>query len=518
MIWSFASRFVEDRDMCFWISPVFASLFLGAVFFSIVLWLTKSLRKWWHQRVKMLKLAASLPGPPALPIIGNALSFACSHEDILCRIDKITRTYESPFRFWLGPRLFVVLTRPEDIEVVLNNPKAQYKDRTYRFLEPFIGKGLITESGPRHRAHRKLIMPMLNSKSLAVCVEYFDKHSRYCADLLVKKCDDGEFDVAPFLTKCTVDVMLDTIMGVPGNAQTGNYLNLIYWTEKMYEMVYTRIMKVWLHCDWIFDLTDLGNQQKTGRSVIYRFVESVVTRKKKEHSALKRGVIRANRPRLMVLEQLIDQLETTKSMDDQELKEEIYTLFTAAQDTVAVVSSFALLMLAMHPEIQDKVRQELLEVLGADNITAEYLANMKYTDMVVRETLRLFPIAPITVRRLEGDIELDSCTIPEGCSIVLGFYSTHRCSKYWSEPEKFIPERFLPENSIDRHPYAYLPFSSGVLGCIGQKFAIMCLKTVIGNVVRRYKLSSNSKIEDIRLKSDISVRSKDGYRMSIHRV
>ncbi|XP_033225974.1 cytochrome P450 4C1-like [Belonocnema kinseyi] len=480
---------------------------------------SKELKNWYNRRKILIKFAKTLPGPPTLPLIGNAFQFSCSPEDILNKIVQVASSYDVPFRFWLGPKLFVGITDPHDYQIILGSSKASHKDPVYRFMEPFIGKGLVSGSGPTHRDHRKMIMPMLSNKALLLFVNYFDNHSRYCADLLEKKNNSGEFDILPFMTNCTIDIIFDTIIGLPGHSQKNGYQDLVYWTEAMYELIHLRMMKVWLHPEWIFSNTSLGKKQKMGQSVIRGFIENAISYKKHEHRILEQSTAITERPRLMLLEQLIDHVEKTNmKINDEEIRDEIYTLFTAAQDTTAVISSFTLLMLAMHSKVQKKVRKELFDVLGDKDVKAELLPDLRYLDLVIRETLRLYPIAPLMVRKITGDIKLGNVSLLEGISVVMLPFITHRSTKFWKNPEKFEPERFLKENSKNRHSYAYIPFSAGSRSCIGQKYALMCLKIIIANIIRRYRITTSAKLENLRLKADISVRSRDGYKISISKI
>ncbi|XP_046734966.1 uncharacterized protein LOC124404677 [Diprion similis] len=510
-----ASCSIKARDFTiFWKYPDTGFL-MAAIVILCGIWMSKKVRDWSQKQLKLLKLGLKLPGPPALPLIGNALQFACSPDEILDRLVDTCKHYDSPFRFWLGPKLLVVLTKPSDIEVILGSSKAAYKGPIYHFLQPFIGRGLISGSGPSQRAHRKVIMPMLNAKTLDQYVEYFVHHSEYCVNRLEELVDTGEFDIYPFMEHCTVDIILDTIMGTSGTAQQEGYQQLVEASKKLYELVYPRMIKLWLHPDWIYGWTDDSEQTVTATHIVHSFTESLIVRKQKEYHALKRGSVLASRPRLMVLEQLIAHVEKTNFMDDRKLRDEIFTLYTAAQDTTAVISSFVFLMLGMHQSVQEKVRAELHEVLGEDSVTAENLHDLKYVEMVVKETLRLFPIAPFMARELKGDVDLQTMTLPEGCSVVMVPYITHRDPNHWTNPDEFDPDRFAPENSAGRHSCAYVPFSGGLRGCIGQKYAMMCLKTIVANVVRRFRLNCEKSLHELRLKTDISIRSVDGYKISI---
>lgn len=153
-------------------------------------------------------------------------------------------------------------------------------------------------------------------------------------------------------------------------------------------------------------------------------------------------------------------------------------------------------MLGIHGDVQKKVRSEVDEVIGVGDVNVESLSKLKYLEMVIKETLRLFPIAPLMVRQLNGELNLsrkqikkikskliivcnnklmanfhvflDSSILPKECQVVIASYVTHRSSKFWKNPEKFLPERFTSEEIAKRHPYTFIPFSGGPMGCIGM--------------------------------------------------
>ncbi|XP_044010891.1 probable cytochrome P450 4ac1 [Aphidius gifuensis] len=175
-------------------------------------------------------------------------------------------------------------------------------------------------------------------------------------------------------------------------------------------------------------------------------------------------------------------------------------------------------MIAMHQEVQDKIREEVNEIVGDELINENVLNNLTYIDMTLKEIIRLFPITPLLGRVTNDDLKLTSYTLPKGCSIALLAFGVQRNPNYWIEPDKFNPERFTPENSKNRPNYAYIPFSRGVRMCPGYKYGLACLKIIICHVIRNYELSTSMKMSDLDLYMNISIHNRTGYPISIKKL
>ncbi|KAF8763144.1 Cytochrome P450 3A21 like protein [Argiope bruennichi] len=168
------------------------------------------------------------------------------------------------------------------------------------------------------------------------------------------------------------------------------------------------------------------------------------------------------------------------------------SFFTAGFDTVASTLSFATYLLAVNPEIQERMYEEVHQVLEKTEgeLTYEAIQEMKYLDNVLSETLRLYPVIPRLERMTETDCKLGDTgiTVPKGMAIVIPSYALHKDPKLFPDPEKFDPDRFLPEERAKRDPYAYLPFGDGPRHCIGMRFALIEVKTCLVYVIANFKI------------------------------
>ncbi|KAF2906011.1 hypothetical protein ILUMI_00164 [Ignelater luminosus] len=218
------------------------------------------------------------------------------------------------------------------------------------------------------------------------------------------------------------------------------------------------------------------------------------------------------------LDQLIESSDKTgANLTDVELRDEVDTFMIAGSDTTASIVSFALVMLAMFPEMQDKVYEEVSEVLGSDKpVEWTDLGKFVYLERVLKETLRLFPVGIGVARSVSKELELDGYILPAGSTAVVITLALHRDPEVWPDPLRFDPDRFLPEEVSKRHPYSWIPFSGGPRNCIGPKYAMMAMKALTATVVRQYKLSTTyKKVEDIKLQFDVAIRPVHGYKISM---
>ncbi|XP_048505244.1 cytochrome P450 4C1-like [Athalia rosae] len=481
------------------------------------LWLLISNWKWLQRQWKFMIYAAIIEGPSTLPFVGNAHLFYRRDDELLDQVIKLFKPWRYPFRFWMGSKLFLGISTPRDIETVINHPMAVSKPSEYRFLAEYLGHGLVTNSGATHRVRRKLILPMVNGKNINNFMECFDRQSRRCVECLESRAGTGEFDIMEFMDDCTFDIILETIMGVPGTVQDGDYKGLIHHCAKAIMLAHERGMKVWLYPDWAYYRTAVGREFKNSMALLNEFTEKLVAQKKNQYTESPKDF--SEQRKSAVLDRLITHnMQHDVLLNDTEMRDEISNVWKPAQDPTALTSSFLFVMLGMHPEVQEKVRAEVLEVVGNGNITIADIGKLKYLDMVFRETVRLFPVGPIVLRKLTDDVDFDTCTAPKGCTVAILLYQTHRDPKYWKDPEKFNPERFLPENSEGRHPFAFIPFSAGVRGCIGRQYATTMVKTLAARVIQKYKIHSEGSLESLRLKIGVSIRSIDGYKVSITKI
>lgn len=209
--------------------------------------------------------------------------------------------------------------------------------------------------------------------------------------------------------------------------------------------------------------------------------------------------------------------ENGAKLSDSDIREEVDTFMFEGHDTTTASIFWTLFMLGHNAKIQDNVYKELQTIFGKNrrSTTMKDLSEMKYLEQVIKESLRLYPSVPFIMRHVNEDVNIAGYDIPAGTTIGINIREMHRNPDYFPNPTKFNPDNFLPEICKKRHPFAYVPFSAGPRNCIGQKFALMEEKTVISAIIRKYKLKSLEKPDDIKYYPELVLKSQTGIKMTM---
>jgi cytochrome P450 len=180
--------------------------------------------------------------------------------------------------------------------------------------------------------------------------------------------------------------------------------------------------------------------------------------------------------------------EAGEVMNSTQVRDEVMSVFMAGHETVSICITWTLYLLWQHPEIAQTLQQELQTAIGDGAVSMADIPNLKYTRLVLEESMRLYPPAWGFDRRAVEADEVVGFRIPAGSTVAFSPYVTHRHPAYWDEPEKFDPLRFTEERSEGRPAYAYFPFGGGPRRCIGHRFAMVQLQIILARMLRRFKL------------------------------
>lgn len=357
----------------------------------------------------------------------------------------------------IGARRGLLLNTPELIEEVLVHRTDEFqKAPALRiYSRPLLGNGLLTSEGHVHRVHRRLVAPAFAHQRVP----------RYAGVMTESACNTREswpaagiVDMHREMARLTLDIVGRTL----------------------------------------FDVDLLNDADEIGKDITDLIVFATRQTRSLRPEALDRGRVRAraqqaidrlNRTMFRMIEErrasgvdhgdvlsmlLMARDEDGASLSDEQVRDEAMTLFVAGHETTANGTTWALYLLARHPQIQKELRDQVRQALGTRPITYADLPQIPLALAVFKEALRLFPPAYIIVREPLADLRLSNGTlIRKGDLIAMCEYIVHRNPKYFPNPETFDPSRFTPENEAKIPRYAYFPFGAGRRICIGNQFALM---------------------------------------------
>lgn len=190
---------------------------------------------------------------------------------------------------------------------------------------------------------------------------------------------------------------------------------------------------------------------------------------------------------LMINSQNSKEMDSQKALTDLELVAQSIIFIFAGYETTSTSLSFLMYILATHPDVQQKLQEEIDSTFpNKTPPTYDGVVQMEYLDMVLNETLRLYPVAGRIERVCKKDVEINGVFIPKGTVVMMPSIVMHRDSAFWPEPEEFRPERFSKQNKDSINPYIYLPFGSGPRNCIGMRFALMNIKLAVIRMLQNF--------------------------------
>jgi cytochrome P450 len=437
------------------------------------------------------------PGPRGNALFGSAVDLGRNSMKFLTRC---AREYGDIvyLRFFGTP--LCLLTHPNDIEYVLvKNPSNFVKSRDYRALKSVLGNGLLTNEGAPWQKQRKLVQPTFRHENTE---RYADVMVLTTTRMLDTWRDGETRDIHLQMMALTLDIVAQSLFGSDVSGHAGG-------VEQALAVLMNQFDGMAGLAFLLPEKLPLPSTLKFKRSVaqLDKIIYTIIHERRS-----------ARRPSNDLLEMLLrSQDEEGSRMSDEQLRDELMTLFLAGHETTANALSWTWYLLAQHPEMEARLFREITEVLGGKAPTAAHVSRLPYTEMVVKEAMRLYPPAWAVGRQAVKKFELGGYHFPAGTNIAIVQWSTQRDARFFPEPEKFDPERWSAE-SLLRNPvprFAYFPFGGGPRVCVGAGFAMMEAILLLATMAQRFRmrLVPNRKV---KLFPSVTLRPRNGIQMVLH--
>jgi cytochrome P450 len=434
------------------------------------------------------------PGPKGRFLLGSLIEVS---RDWLGFYHRCADEYGDVVRINIAHVPVYLIVHPRDIETVLITKAANFtKSADYRALSRVLGQGLLTSEGDFWQRQRGLIQPAFHRQNI---LSYASVMTGAAKRMLDSWKDAGERNLHEDMMRVTLEIVAQCLYGAEVSGAADR-------VGKAMEVVTDRFVT------------------NASQALIFPFDIPVVFARKewraiRELNEIIGSIIRKRHSSKEQRDDLLDMLLRVrdadgKPMSDAQLRDEVMTLFLAGHETTAIALSWACYLVSQHPEIETKLAEELKNVLGARVPTPEDLPRLRYTEMVMKETLRLYPAVWGIGRRAIAECELGGYRVPAGSNIFILQWRTQRDARFFPDPERFEPERWREDpvrtGKIPR--FAYFPFGGGPRVCVGASFATMEATLLLAMIQQNFHLElfPNHPIE---IFASVTLRPKHGIRM-----
>jgi cytochrome P450 len=371
-----------------------------------------------------------------------------------------------------------LLSHPDHVKHVLHDHHRNYNKQSPLLdaFRLFFGNGLFTNNGESWLHQRRLMQPAFHHKRLA---HFGTVMTDTTLAMLAHWQDAGSqpLDIPLEMTRLTLRIAGLTLF----NLDLSNDADLVGHT---FSVILPQLVKyAFLPFPPLWVPTPGNRRLQAGLETLNQVVYDMISQRRKHltDSGMETGDL------LSMLLAARDE-ETGEGMNDQQVRDEVMTLLLAGHETTSAALTWIWYLLSQHPEVEQRLHEEVDRVLGGQPPTVDCLGDLPYTRNVIQEAMRLYPPAFYIIRHTMADDEIGGYAVPANSIIFLMAHRVHRHPAIWEDPERFDPERFTEERSASRPRFAYIPFGGGPRICIGNSLAMMEAQLVLATVVQHYCL------------------------------
>jgi cytochrome P450 len=436
------------------------------------------------------------PGPFNWPLIGQSLAFWL---DPLNYTLRLQREYGDVARYHVRGDSIYLLGHPDHVRHVFDRNSTNYrKSDFYDAVRPFFGNGLVLSEGDFWKRQRQTMQPAFHRERIVEMAGIMQRGAREFVDTLEVAARSGEpVDVVNPMMCSALNTATRSLFGVDSDEVFARMSRavpiMLRGAEKRIWSVLPISYKIPLPANLRFNeaVRDLDD-----------VVWSLINERRRTGRKADPGDL---------LDMLLEARDADgNGMTDQQLRDEVLTIFVAGFETVANAISFTLMLLAHHPEIQERIHAELDQVLGSEAPGYESVRSLTELNNAFQEAMRVYPpIWTVSRAAIEED-EIGGYRVPAGATVQIAPYLLHRDPRWWEKPNQFWPDHFTKEREEARPRYAYMPFGGGPRVCLGRNFANMEGPIVIGSLLQRFRLSPGTRDGLTEPEAMIALRPKKG--------
>ncbi|XP_052536040.1 cytochrome P450 3A9-like [Tympanuchus pallidicinctus] len=432
-----------------------------------------------------------IPGPRPLPFFGTCLEYRKGF------LEFDTECFKKYGKFWGiydGRQPAVVVMDPQIIKTVLvKECYSTFTNRRRTDLAGVLGNAISLAEDDQWKRLRTVLSPTFTSGKLK---EMFPTMKHF-GEMLVKNVQkrvekNSSVPVKDFFGSYSMDVVISTSFGVNIDSMNNPKSPFVREMQKLTKFdFFDPVFILSFVCPFLTPLMAKMNISFFPSDAVDFFLRSIDKIKKDRERETHKG--RADFLQMMIESQKSDSngssdgKKSHKALSDVEVLSQAFIFIFAGYEPTSNTLCYLAYLLALHPDVQQKVVNEIDTVLpNKAPLTYEAIMQLDYLDMAVNETLRLYPLGGRIERTCKKDVEINGVTIPKDTIVIIPPHTLHHNSEYWPNPDEFRPERFSKENKDNIDPYTYLPFGAGPRNCIGMRFALLTLKVAITAILQHF--------------------------------
>ncbi|XP_073962911.1 cytochrome P450 4d2-like isoform X3 [Choristoneura fumiferana] len=354
----------------------------------------------------------NIPGPMPLPIIGNGNLFLVDSSEFLQILSNLAYKFGDAYRVHILHHRYIVLSHPKYIEEIISSTETITKGKSYYFLRPWLGDGLLTSTGQKWKTHRKFLTPAFHYNILHSFLPVFLKNEKILSEQLKRRADGSLIELFPIFALAALDNIAESIMGVSFEAQKDRESKYVKAIDEASQIMATRMRNIFLNSDVLFALTPYKRLQDKALAVLHNHTKDVIEMRRQQLKNTSANKLNQNseigmKNKHAFLDLLLLAEVEGHGLDIESIRDEVETFMFEGHDTTASGLVYGLYCIAKHPEVQRKILEEQMEILGDDlerDPTFSELQQMKYLECVIKESLRLYPSVPIIERLITRDV------------------------------------------------------------------------------------------------------------------
>jgi cytochrome P450 len=410
----------------------------------------------------------------------------------------LTQQYGDIAHYKIGWNHIVFLNHPDYIREVLVVQNDNFiKERTVRRSKMLLGEGMITSEGAGHRAQRQVAQPAFHRQQIP---EYAATMVREAARMRDSWRDGEERNIARDMMHLTLNVVAQTLFATDLREEVDELADAINRIMGLYNFLVMLPAAEWLVHARPPGLAAFVRARKRIDRVVYRMIEA----HRKQGAADKTSL----------LDLMLAASPDGSAASEQSLRDQVITIFLAGYETVANALAWTWYLLSENPLCEQRLHDEIDRELHGRPLTFDDIPRLRYAEMVLAESMRLYPPAWAMGRYALADFRLGEFFLPAKTTVLMSQFITHRDPRFFPDPLRFDPERFTPEAKSRRTKFTYFLFGAGARQCIGESFAWMEAVLLLATLAQKWKL----KLEPGQIVEPeplITLRPKYGLRMKV---